>query len=364
MKRRTHWLIAALILTFAAANAKAQEYTNPQDILKDEKLKQDFLIQGEYIIVTPQGEKGGLHLIADGGGKFRAVIYEGGLPGNGWKTGDLRIFGTAEVKGVVTEDKDGEFIITITGGSGLPDNQGAKVTHELKGKISFFVKDGFINEQENYRLTRVNITFGEKVYQKQYRQSPTHGEKPPEGAIVLFDGKNVDQFERGAKMNESPGGNTLWAEAVTKPLEKKPYKLHIEFMTSYMPQARGQARSNSGVYLDDRYECQILDSFGLELKNDECGGFYGVAAPKINMCYPPLTWQTYDIDFTPAQYDGDKKIANAKVSVKHNGVLIHENLVLPKETGGRKAEGSAPLGVYLQGHGNKVQYRNIWVKYE
>jgi hypothetical protein len=205
---------------------------------------------------------------------------------------------------------------------------------------------------------------GEIVFVKQYRQSPTLGAKPPEGAIVIFDGKNVDQFEPGAKMNESPDGNTLWAEAITKPQEKKPYKLHVEFMLSYMPTARGQARSNSGVYLDDRYECQVLDSFGLELKNNECGGFYQVAEPKINMCYPPLTWQTYDFDFTPAKWDGDKKISNAKVTVKHNGVVIHDNVELPKETAGRKKEGPEPLGVYLQGHGNKVQYRNIWLKYE
>jgi hypothetical protein len=135
-------------------------------------------------------------------------------------------------------------------------------------------------------------------------------------------------------------------------------------MLSYMPTKRGQQRSNSGVYIDERYECQILDSFGLEGENNECGGFYQIAKPSVNMCFPPLTWQTYDIDFTPAKYEGDKKVANARVTVKHNGVMIHDNIELKRETPGRKKEGSAPLGVYLQGHGNKVQYRNIWIQYQ
>jgi hypothetical protein len=210
------------------------------------------------------------------------------------------------------------------------------------------------------------------IFEKQYRQSPTLGEKAPDGAVVIFDGTNLDKFEQGAKMNETqqqgqtqrPGsGNTLWAEATTKPFEGKPYKLHVEFMLSYMPKAQGQGRSNSGVYLDERYECQVLDSFGLAGENNECGGFYQVAKPKVNMCFPPLTWQTYDIDFTPAKYDGDKKTANARVTVKHNGVMIHDNIEFQKETPGRKGEGPQPGGIYLQGHGNKVQYRNIWVKY-
>jgi hypothetical protein len=212
------------------------------------------------------------------------------------------------------------------------------------------------------------------VYEKQFRRSPTMGAEPPAGAIVIFDGTNVDKFEQGAKINEAQQGgggnarpgarNTLWAEATAKPFEGKPYKMHVEFMLSYMPQARGQARSNSGVYLDERYECQVLDSFGLEAKNDDCGGFYQVAAPLVNMCYPPLTWQTYDFDFTPAKWEGGQKVANARVTVRHNGVLIHDNVELPRHTPGRKNEGPNPLGFYLQGHGNKVQYRNIWIQYQ
>ena len=149
-----------------------------------------------------------------------------------------------------------------------------------------------------------------------------------------------------------------------------------------MPSARGQARGNSGVYLQHRYELQVLDSFGLEGLEDECGGFYSIKAPDVNMCLPPLSWQTYDIEFTAARYgevtekdkDGKdvldengkpktsiKKIQPAKVTVKHNGVLIHDGVELDKATPGGIEEADSPGPLMLQNHGNPVAYRNIWV---
>jgi hypothetical protein len=116
------------------------------------------------------------------------------------------------------------------------------------------------------------------------------------------------------------------------------------------------------VYLQDRYEMQVLDSFGLEGANNECGGFYSIKEPSVNMCLPPLTWQTYDIDFTAARFDGETKITNARVTAKHNGVAIFDDLELPSLTpGGASQEypGKGPL--MLQAHGNPVAYRNIWV---
>ena len=162
--------------------------------------------------------------------------------------------------------------------------------------------------------------------------------------------------------------NAIWSEARIKPFEKdRPYTLHLEFMLSFMPNATGQARSNSGVYLQEEYECQVLDSFGLEGENNECAGFYQQLKPIVNACFPPLTWQTYDFDVTPAKFnDKGEKIANAVITVKHNGILVHDKAELAHETPGgktEKTEAGEARGVFLQGHGNKVQYRNIWIKY-
>jgi hypothetical protein len=128
-----------------------------------------------------------------------------------------------------------------------------------------------------------------------------------------------------------------------------------------MPTARDQGRGNSGVYIQSRYEVQVLDSFGLEGEDNECGGIYSIAKPAVNMCLPPLAWQTYDIDFTAARYDEQgNKTKNARVTIKHNGVVIHDNLELPHGTPGRNAEGPGPDALFLQDHGNPVAFRNIW----
>ena len=199
------------------------------------------------------------------------------------------------------------------------------------------------------------------------RKSPTLGMKAPEGAIVLFDGSNTDAFDGKVNVSDKQE-NAIWSEARLKPFEKdRPYTLHMEFMLSFMPNATGQARSNSGVYLQEEYECQVLDSFGLEGENNECAGFYQQLKPIVNACFPPLTWQTYDFDVTPAKFnDKGEKIANAVITVKHNGILVHDKAELAHETPGgktEKTEAGEARGVFLQGHGNKVQYRNIWIKY-
>ena len=112
---------------------------------------------------------------------------------------------------------------------------------------------------------------------------------------------------------------------------------------------------------------QILDSFGLEGKVDEAGCIYKVADPQVNMCFPPLSWQTYDIDFKEARFDDvGKKTANARMSVYHNGVLIHDDQEIPKEYTTAapmkdKLEGDPDKRHYLQDHGHEILYRNIWV---
>ena len=175
--------------------------------------------------------------------------------------------------------------------------------------------------------------------------------------MVLFDGSSADQWN-GGKI--TPEG--LLAMGVTSKQAFQSGKLHIEFRTPFMPKARGQGRGNSGVYLQDRYEVQVLDSFGLKGENNECGGIYSIAKPKVNMAFPPLSWQTYDIDFEAAEYDASGvKAKPAVITVRHNGVLIHDRVEVSKGTtaAGRK-EGADSGPIQLQNHGNPVVYRNIW----
>lgn len=203
------------------------------------------------------------------------------------------------------------------------------------------------------------------------RVSPTLGKRPPEAAVVLFDGANFDAWKSGKAeqpikwkllsggiMQVDGGGNIMTKE------EFGDLRLHIEFCLPYMPHDFGQKRGNSGVYLQSRYEVQVLDSYGLEGADNECGGIYQIARPLVNMCAPPLQWQTYDITFHAAKTDSEgKKTANARITVIHNGTVIHDNLELPKVTGGAISDKEGqPAGLLLQDHGNPVQYRNIWVE--
>ena len=190
------------------------------------------------------------------------------------------------------------------------------------------------------------------------RESKTLGMEPPKGASVLFDGANADQFE-GGKIVDSK-----YLGVGCKSTERfQSHRLHLEFQTPFQPSDSGQGRGNSGVYIQGRYELQVLDSFGLLGENNECGGIYQIANPRLNMCYPPLSWQTYDIVFKAAKFDNDgKKTKNARVTIHHNGVLIHDDLELPRGTpGGVSDEVPEPGPLYLQDHSNPVRFRNIWV---
>ena len=138
-------------------------------------------------------------------------------------------------------------------------------------------------------------------------------------------------------------------------------KLHVEFRVPFMPEARGQGRGNSGVYLQGRYEVQVLDSFGEEESDTGCGAIYSLKAPDQNMSYPPGSWQTYDIDFTAAEYKDGQKVKDPIVSVKQNNILIDRKTTLPEATpGATVAVGDGPGPIYLQDHGDPVRYRNIW----
>jgi hypothetical protein len=116
--------------------------------------------------------------------------------------------------------------------------------------------------------------------------------------------------------------------------------------------------------LHKRYEVQILDSFGLEGVDNEAGALYKEHEPLVNMCLPPLSWQTYDIAFTAPRFDAEgNKIKNAKLTVLLNGVPVQRNLDVATATGGGKkvGEGPNPLPIGLQNHGNPIRFRNVWM---
>lgn len=321
MKALFYSLFGLVVLFSSWCEASDVKQLEVNDVLiNDVVADPDFNSQGEYT-----GELGdskfGAQVIARGEGKFDAVLLAGGLPGDGWDGSNrVSLSGT-------TKDK----VTTLTGGKWV-----AKLE---KNVLS-------ITGAKNGELKQVR------------RKSPTAGAKPAEGAIVLFDGTNVDAWQDG-KIED---GKLLGVGARTKQ-KFRDFILHIEFRSPYMPKATGQGRGNSGMYLLDQYECQILDSFGLSGENNECGGFYTIQKPNVNMCFPPLTWQTYDVDFTAAKFDANKKkIANAVVTIRHNGVKIHDKFELPRNTpGGGTDDESAAGALFLQNHGDKVRFRNIWI---
>jgi len=141
------------------------------------------------------------------------------------------------------------------------------------------------------------------------------------------------------------------------------FLFHVEFRVPYMPRATGQARGNSGVYLQGRYEVQVLDSYGLDSKDNDCGAIYEIARPRVNACKAPTVWQSYDIDFRAPRFQDGKKIEPARISVIHNGVSIHKDLEIPVENtrAGLGGDPSRPGPIVLQDHGNPVQYRNLWL---
>jgi hypothetical protein len=190
------------------------------------------------------------------------------------------------------------------------------------------------------------------------RVSPDEGEKAPAGAIVLFDGSNATLWDATAKIDDR---HLLGSGTKTKQ-KFQDFMLHVEFILPFKPKARDQERGNSGIYIQDRYEIQVLDTFGHPPEFNGCASTYRQTAPKINMCYPPLQWQTYDIEFTAAKFDAQgKKTKNAVVTVKHNGVIVQDHTELKDKTGAGAKEGPEPGSIQLQGHNNPVFYRNIWV---
>lgn len=192
---------------------------------------------------------------------------------------------------------------------------------------------------------------------------------PPAGADVLFDGKSLDKWVK--RDGHSPvewklvdgamEGFKGHGDIITKEKFDGHFKLHVEFRVPYEP--GGQGRGNSGVYLQGRYEVQVLDSYGLKSGKNDCAAIYGVSAPAENVCKAPTVWQSYDIEFTAPKFENGRKTEPARMSVYHNGVKVQDDVKIPVDntTSGLGGDPSTPGPILLQDHGHPVQYRNVWL---
>jgi len=319
-------------ISWSAPRAKATK--DPSVAAKDP----DFAIQGEYAPTAKIGAIGkggqyGLQVVALGDGNFQAALYAGGLPGSGAKNNNFALLnGSTEGAKTILKAKSGETVV-IKGGTAT----------------------GSKGDQKLFAYDRVE------------RKSPTLGKKAPKGAKVLFAGVEMDRFSGGIKLD----GNLL-EEGVVSLDSFGDFTLHLEFRTPYKPKTKpgNQDRGNSGVYIFNNYETQILDSFGIKGEFNFCGALYRKKAPDLNMCLPPLAWQTYDIEFTTPRFKGGKKIKNARITTRHNGVIIHDDYELDKGTRWqtpRKRKGPNPpprprqprqVSEYLVG-GEKVRLNGV-----
>jgi hypothetical protein len=196
----------------------------------------------------------------------------------------------------------------------------------------------------------------------------------PSDAVILFDGKDLTQWEDGQ------GGPARWKveggfmEVVAKTgsiRTKKGFgdcQLHVEWATPAIVLGEGQERGNSGVFLMDTYEIQVLDSYGNRTYADgQAAAIYGQYPPLVNASRKPGEWQTYDIVFRRPRFGPDGKLIEpARLTVLHNGVLVHDNDELTGPTAHKarppyKAHADR-LPISLQDHGNPVRYRNIWLR--
>ena len=193
-------------------------------------------------------------------------------------------------------------------------------------------------------------------------------EKVPAYATVLFDGKNLSEWvcrgsDKPAGWRVQDGYMEVRGGDIQTKREFGDFQLHLELWLPLLAEAKGQARANSGIYLQGAYEIQVLDSYGLVSDAGDCGAIYSIAPPTVNACRPPETWQTFDVFFRAARFDAQgKKTSNAVVSVLQNGIWIHHCLEIPKPTPGGGDNDPKTGPILLQDHGCPIRFRNIWIR--
>jgi len=323
------WLLIAVATPFAHPSSGLGGADAPEQLVatSEAEVDGDFAIQGEYLgqvrAVDGRPVVFGLQVVALGNGRFSALGYQDGLPGNGWDRENFMAW---------TGSREADALV-LTGD---------------RGTVRIRAGCGQVIDSADVEVGRVR---------KVRRTSATLGARPPAHAIVLFDGTSLTKFEQGRLTDQgwlAPG-------AVTK-LPVRDFQLHLEFQTPYMPYAREQARGNSGVYIQRRYEVQILDSFGQLPTHNGCGALYRQQGPDVNMTFPPLAWQTFDVYFRAARWDAEgNKTRPAQITVMHNGVPVHRQRMVVAKTGAGQEETAYDGPLLFQDHGNPVQFRNVWL---
>ncbi|MEV7866310.1 family 16 glycoside hydrolase [Streptomyces sp. NPDC088124] len=218
------------------------------------------------------------------------------------------------------------------------------------------------------------------------RNTVTYTYRPEDTGHVNLDmievrkaGSRIDLFSGGSvstAWQHTDGRSVEWPRTAENSIEVccgdirtkqsfRDFRLHAEFRVPKLPDdVTGQDRGNSGVYLQERYEIQILDSYGVEkLAMNEAGAIYNKKAADLNAGTPPETWQTYDIVFRAVRFDAEgRKTEDARITVEWNGRTVHDKVAVNGPTGSGDAESAAAGAIRLQDHGNKVRFRNVWIE--
>lgn len=334
-------------------------------LFDEQAIGVELKLQGEY--VSKDGAKPiGVQVVARGDKSFHALVLEGGLPGDGWDGGRYCLLESGPLSEGRVEFRS-------------PSDEGTSAVLDESGLL---LKRG----ERKTLLKRVE------------RKSATLGQPAPAGAIVLFGGAkpNVEAFEERKDIEglTSPMmfEGSMLAGAVTK-RRFRDYSLHVEFMTGWEPQNIPWRRADAGIYMLSRYEVAIGDSFGFDFdlsgatcpdrpkvvddksttskfptaKSNSaprvCGSVFTYPSKVPNSCFPPLVWQTLDIDFTAPRFDDNgKKTSKAVISVKLNGHQTVDKLEVNGPTPhGFKGPETADGPIWFEAFGRRVLYRNVWV---